>query len=315
MQDSANRIGFIFPGQGAQIAGMGADLVDQYPETRKRFEQADDFLNFSISDCCINGPAESLNQDLNAQLGIYIISSIITDILTENSVVPDVCTGYSSGFYAAAYAAGCFDFLTGLSIVQKAGEILLEVGQKIEGGMAAILGLPLHQVQSITQAVGDVDIAIQNTARQMIISGLKSSVARTMQESISAGALDATWLPVATAYHSRFMAEAGRSLSKAVDKTMLNAPQIRLYSYATTKQINNRDDLINLMAMQLSHPVLWVDLIHKLSHNQVRTMVETGPGTMLSRSIRWIDRRIQILDSSTAGHVQEAIQLHTSRSK
>ncbi len=307
MKINRNRIGFIYPGQGAQHVGMGADLMDQYPETRARFEQSDAFLNFSISDRCMKGPPETLNQDLNAQLGVYIISSMITDVLAQNGIRPDVCTGYSAGFYAAAYAAGCFDFLTGLSIVQLAGELLLEVGETFEGAMAVIFGLPAERIESLSQTVGNVDIAIRNTPRQIIVSGLKPSVAKVMEEAMSAGALDVTWLPVSTAYHSRFMADAGRSLLKTLDRTKLKAPKIPLYSYSTTKRINNREDLINLMAMQLSHPVLWIDLIHVLGHNRVATLVETGPGTMLSRSIRWIDRRLQVFDTSTAGRLQNII--------
>jgi len=310
-----DRIGFIYPGQGAQHVGMGVDLLDQYPEARHNFDQADDFLNFSIKDLCFKGPAELLNQDLNAQLGVYIVSTIITDILFKNDIVPDASTGYSSGFYAAAYAAGCFDFLTGLSIVQKAGELLLEVGDTFEGGMAVIFGLPVEQIQSISQTVGEVDIAIRNTSRQIVVSGLKTSVAKVMDEAMSAGALDTAWLPVSTAYHSRFMAAAGRSLSKAIDNAKLNAPKIPLYSYSTTKQITNSDSLLKLMAMQLSHPVLWVDLIYQLRHNQLAFLVESGPGTMLSRSIRWIDRRIQILDTSTVVGIQDIVQRHSHQSK
>ena len=132
---------------------------------------------------------------------------------------------------------------------------------------------------------------------------------------IATGTLDTNWLPVATAYHSRFMADASRSFLKALDKTELNAPIIPLYSYSTTNQINSRDDLINLMAMQLSHPVLWVDLIYQLRHNQLTTLVETGPGAMLSRSIRWIDRHLQILDTSTTDRIQNVIQQLSPRMK
>ena len=305
---TANKIGFVYPGQGSQGVGMGADLMDQYAEARKRFEQADEFLKFSIKDYCQEGPADTLNQDLNAQLGIYITSIIITDILARNAIKPAVCTGYSSGFYAAAYAAGCFDFQNGLSIVKKAGELLLEVGKTIDGGMAVIFGLPLEQIQSISQTIGDVDIAIHNTARQFIISGLKPSVAKVMDAAMIAGALDTAWLPVATAYHSRFMKDASLSFLGALNKIELLPPKIPLYSYSTTQQINSRDDLESCMAMQLSHSVLWVDLIHQLSHNQVANLVEIGPGTMLSRSIRWIDRRIQMLDTSTVKRVQKVIQ-------
>ena len=286
---------------------MGADLCETHAAARKRFDQADNFLGFSIKDCCLKGPRETLAQDLNAQLGIYTVSTIVTDMLMKAKVVPDICAGYSSGFYAAAYASGCFDFLTGLAMVRTAGKILLKTSQMYDGGMAVIFGLPLEQIQLITQKVGNVDVAIHNTPRQIVISGLKPGIDAVMTEAMRSGALDADWLPVTTAYHSRFMADAGKSFMLTIDRNSLQAPKISLYSYTTTNPVADRDTLINVLGMQLSHPVLWVDLIRKLRHNQIDTLVEMGPGTMLSRSIRWIDRHIAMLDTSTAIKTQEVI--------
>jgi [acyl-carrier-protein] S-malonyltransferase len=302
-----NSLGFLYPGQGAQQVGMGANLCETHVAARKRFDQADKFLGFSIKDCCLNGPRETLAQDLNAQLGIYTISTIVTDMFMKAKVVPDICTGYSSGFYAAAYASGCFDFLTGLALVRTAGKILLKTSQIYDGGMAVIFGLPLEQIQLICQKVGNVEVAIHNTPRQIVISGLKPGIDAVMAEAMRSGALDADWLPVATAYHSRFMADAGKSFMLTIDRNSLQAPKISLYSYTTTDPVVDRDTLINVLGMQLSHPVLWVDLIRKLRHNQIDTLVEMGPGTMLSRSIRWIDRHVAMLDTSTAIKTQEVI--------
>jgi [acyl-carrier-protein] S-malonyltransferase len=305
---TSNRIGFVYPGQGAQQVGMGSDLCDAYPFARERFQQADIFLGYSIQKLCVKGPQETLSQDLNAQLGIYTISTIITDILKNQRIVPDLCTGYSSGFYAAAYAAGCFDFLTGLSIVKKAGTILLKEGRTCDGGMAVIFGLSREQVLAISREVGTVDIAIHNTPRQIVISGLKSGIEVVMAEAMRKGALDTDWLPAATAYHSRFMAATGKSLQDEVGRYDISPPQIPLFSYTTTEQVMDRDALINVMALQLSHPVLWVDLIRKLRHNHVGSLVEIGPGSMLSRSIRWIDRHIDMLDTTSADRIQAVVQ-------
>jgi [acyl-carrier-protein] S-malonyltransferase len=310
---TSNSIGFVYPGQGAQKVGMGADLCDAYPFARKRFQEADNFLGFSLQNLCIEGPPETLAQDLNAQLGIYTISTIVTDLLKTQGLVPDLCTGYSSGFYAAAYAAGCFDFLTGLSIVKRAGKILLKQGQSCNGGMAIIFGLPHEQVLAISRKVGHVDIAIHNTPRQIVISGLKPGIEAVMAEAMREGALDTNWLPTTTAYHSRFMADAGKSLREEIDRDDLSPPQISLYSYATTQPVMDRDALINIMAMQLSHPVLWVDLIRKLEHIRVNTLVEIGPGTMLSRSIRWINRHIAMLDTSSVTRIQGVVNRLTYR--
>ena len=305
---TSNSIGFVYPGQGAQQVGMGADLCDAYSSARKRFRAADTFLGYSLQNLCIEGPPETLAQDLNAQLGIYTISTIVTDLLKTQHIMPDFCTGYSSGFYAAAYAAGCFDFLTGLLIVKKAGKILLKEGQACDGGMAVIFGLSHEQVLAITRKVGPVDIAIHNTPRQIVISGLKPEIEAVMAEAMREGALDTNWLPAATAYHSRFMANAGELLREEIDREDLSPPQIPLYSYTTTQPVKDRDALINVMAMQLSHPVLWVDLIRKLGHNRVNTLVEIGPGTMLSRSIRWIDRHTTMFDTSSSDRIQKVVQ-------
>jgi [acyl-carrier-protein] S-malonyltransferase len=305
---TSNSIGFVYPGQGAQQVGMGADLCDACALARKRFQEADNFLGYPLQNICIEGPPEILAQDLNAQLGIYTISTIVTDLLKSQHIVPDLCTGYSSGFYAAAYAAGCFDFLTGLLIVKKAGEILLKKGQAFDGGMAVIFGLPHEQVLAISRKIGPVDIAIHNTPRQIIISGLKPGIEAVMAEAMREGALDTNWLPAATAYHSHFMEDAGKALQQEIDRNSLSAPRIPLYSYTTTQPVMDRDDLINVMAMQLSHPVLWVDLIRKLGHNRLNTLVEIGPGTMLSRSIRWIDRQIDMLDTTSVARVQDVVQ-------
>jgi [acyl-carrier-protein] S-malonyltransferase len=305
---TSNKVGFIYPGQGAQQVGMGADICETYPFARKRFQQADDFLGYPLQKLCTQGPQETLSQDLNAQLGIYTISTIVTDLLKNENLVPHICTGYSSGFYAAAYAAGCFDFLTGLSIVRKAGEILLQEGQYCDGGMAVIFGLSYKQVLAISRKVGSVDMAIHNTPRQIVISGLKPGIEAVMTEAMRQGALDTNWLPAATAYHSRFMATAGELLRNEVNLDDISAPQIPLYSYTTTRQIMDNNTLIDVMAMQLSHSVLWVDLIQKLRHNLAHTLVEIGPGTMLSRSIRWIDRHITMMDTSSLNRIQDVVQ-------
>jgi len=305
---TSSKLGFIYPGQGAQEVGMGADLCETYPLARKRFQQADDFLEYSLRKLCTQGPQDILSQDLNAQLGIFTISTIVTDILKNENIVPDICAGYSSGFYAAAYAAGCFDFLTGLSIVRKAGEILLKEGRKCDGGMAVVFGLSCEQVLAISQKIGPVDMAIHNTPRQIVISGLTSGVEAVMTEAMHQGALDASWLPAATAYHSRFMASAGELLRNEVGLDDISAPRIPLYSYTTTRQIMDQNTLINVMAMQLSHPVLWVDLIRKLRHNLTHTLVETGPGAMLSRSIRWIDRHITMMGTGSVNKIQDLVK-------
>ena len=303
-----SNVAFLYPSQGSQKVGMGFDLYQTYPEAREKFGLADRTLGFSLSGLCFEGPEKELNHDLNAQLAVYTVSCIVTDVLRMNNVLPDVVSGYSSGFYAAAYAAGCVDFAHGLSIVRRAGEILLDEGCLIDGSMAAIFGLPLKKVECICLEVGDVEVAIHNTPRQNIISGIDSSVKRAMERSLTEGALDAYILSAATAYHSRFMSESSARFLREIKDTNLINPRMPLISYLSLDYVRNKWELSNIMAAQLSRPVLWVDLIKKISNDCTKSVLEVGPGEVISRTVRWIDRNIKISNTATKGRLLKSIQ-------
>ena len=306
-----NSVAFLYPGQGSQNVGMGFDLFQTYPEAREKFGLADRILGFSLSGLCFEGPEEELNHDLNTQLAVYTVSCVLTDVLRMNNVLPDVVSGYSSGFYAAAYAAGCVDFAYGLFIVRRAGEILLDEGRLIDGSMAAIFGLPLEKVTSICLQVGDVEVAIHNSPRQSIISGIDSSVNRAMELSLSEGALDAYILSAATAYHSRFMEQGSVRFLREIKNTNLSNPRIPLISYLSLDYVRDKSELNNIMAAQLSRPVLWVDLIKKLSTSSTRSFLEVGPGEVISRTVRWIDRNIKISNTATKERLSKSIQRYS----
>jgi [acyl-carrier-protein] S-malonyltransferase len=287
---------------------MGFDLYQRHAKAKEVFEQADHNLGFSLSRLCFEGPAEELNQDLNAQLAVFTVSCIVTDLLVANDILPDAVSGYSSGFYAAAYGAGCFDFADGLELVRRAGEILLEEGVKIDGSMAVIFGLPLAKVARICEKVGDVEVAIRNTSTQNVISGIGSSVASATELSLSEGALDAYVLPAATSYHSSFMKQSSVRLVREIKDIKLKDPRIPIISYLSLQSVLNKTELRDVMATQLSGPVLWVDLIKKLSSEYSGVFVEVGPGEVISRTVRWIDRNLETASTATNQRLLKAIE-------
>jgi len=286
---------------------MGLYLYETDPEARKRFSQADEKLGFSLSNLCFNGPEQELNQDLNAQLAAYTVSCITTDILQAKGVVPDVTSGYSSGFYGAAYAAGCFDFLGGLEIVKCAGQILLDEGQQTKGRMAVIFGLPVEQVEAICRRAGNVWVAIRNTPRQTVISGTMSSVEQAMEMAIWEKALDAYLLSVSTAYHSNLLKKSEHRLLLEIQDEHLSDPKIPLLSYLSLDVVSDRTALKNIMAAQLSRPVYWVDLIKKLGKENP-LMIEAGPGAVISRTVRWIDRNMEIINTAKETGLEKAVK-------
>ena len=298
---------FLYPGQGSQLVGMGSDLYQAYPQARELFDQADQLLGFSLSRLCFEVPEEELNEDLNAQLAVYTLSCVLTRLLGDHGVAPDIVSGYSSGFYAAAYGSGCFDFIDGLNLVKRAGEILLEEGEIIDGAMALVFGLSAKEVEEICKQVGQVEPAIINTPRQIVISGIASSVGKAMELSKKKGALDVYPLFVTTAYHSTFMEKSGIRLLDEIKNGRWKDPKMPLVSYLYLEPVD-KDELGKVMAAQLSRSVLWVDLIRKLRNSDAGLFIEVGPGTVISRTVRWIDRGIEILAASDKESLLEAVE-------
>ena len=302
-------IAFLYPGQGSQKVGMGANLYETFPEAQALFDQADEILGFSLKRLCFQGPETELNQDINAQLAVYVISCCITDILKKRNILPQVAAGYSSGFYGAAYCAGCFDFSQGLEIVKIAGETLIAKGSAVKGAMAVIFGISIEELNILCKSKSDVEIAIINTPRQIIISGLLPAVEQVMEKSISIGALDAYLLPAKCAYHSTFMLPAGRDFLKKSDNFSLKPPMIPLIPYHTLTPVENQQSLIKVMADQLSSTVRWVELIQMIKKQFPGPLIEIGPGAVICGTVRWIDRNLTILNTSSVKRLQNTVKI------
>jgi [acyl-carrier-protein] S-malonyltransferase len=298
---------FLFPGQGAQYPGMGRDLVERFRECRDILARAETHLKFPLGEIMFQGPKERLNQDFTAQVAVYTVSCMVAVILEARGIRASAIAGYSSGLYAAACAAGVFDFETGLSLMQEADRCIRK--QNIEGTMGVILGLSPSEVKQLClRAPSRVEVSIFHTNHQTLVSGKWAAVETVLELANSAGALKTERLSATAPYHCSLLKKADRCLAQIVRQTSLANPHTPIISYLDCQSLMNALQVAHFLSDQLSSPVHWVGVVEELVHRGLTFMVEVGPGQMLGRSVRWIHRKAMVFSTETNHALGEVIE-------
>jgi len=275
---------YVFPGQGSQSPGMGGELFDQFPELVK---QADEVLGCSIKDLCLNDPDKRLGQTDYTQPALYIVNALTYLSKTENSELrPDFVAGHSLGEYNALFAAGVFDFITGLKLVQRRGQIMVKV---TGGGMAAVIGMQPDKIKQVLKDASfeSIDIANLNSPKQTVISGRKEDIDAVKTVFEDAGVRLFIPLKVSGAFHSRYMQEAQNEFAdflKSFEFQPVQIPVIANYTAAPYQDI----ETVNNMVQQISSPVRWVESIQYLKQQPEPEFEEVGPGNVLTKLIKQI---------------------------
>jgi [acyl-carrier-protein] S-malonyltransferase len=294
-----NGCALLFPGQGAQVVGMGRELVEAFPETRELLERAEAHLHLPLGKFMFVGPEEQLNDDFTAQVAVYTVSCMVTEILAAAGIRAAALAPYSSGLYAAAYTAGAFGFEVGLTLMQEAdGCIRRRSGA---GAMGVVLGLSAAQVANLcAQMDRPVAVSIINTHHQIIVSGERSAVEALLQRALAAEALKTARLSASAPYHCSLLAAADQCLAIKVALTSLDTPHTPIISYIDAAALTTRPAVAEMLSNQLANPVDWVRVVDNLVGRGLTPMVEIGPGQMLGRCVRWIHRRATVLHTDTA---------------
>ncbi|MBP5093050.1 MAG: ACP S-malonyltransferase, partial [Abditibacteriota bacterium] len=217
--DLTKKNAFVFPGQGAQGAGMGKDLADNFPAAKEIFEKADEILGFSLSDLCFNGPDADLNITVNTQPALYVTSAAAWKAADSMGIKAVCAAGHSVGEYVALCAAGAFTFEEGLRLIRKRAEFMNKYAELRPGSMAAVLGLAPEKVAEIAaeaSVAGIVTAANFNSPIQTVISGEKDAVAKACELAKAAGARRALPLKVSGGFHSALMAGAAEEMAAVV---------------------------------------------------------------------------------------------------
>jgi [acyl-carrier-protein] S-malonyltransferase len=289
---------FIFPGQGSQEVGMGADLVEAFPEAEATFALADEALGISLSELCFNGPADRLNDTLNTQPALYVMGIAMLRILDaafEDELRPAFVAGHSLGELTALTAAGALNFTDGLRLVRERGRLMNEATRRSPGAMAAILGLEADEIRALCAEVRQrtgktLVLANDNCPGQLVISGDKEAVEMALPLATERGAKRAVPLAVSVASHSPLMESITADFRAALDRTPFSAPAIRVIGNVHAAPLHSVDEIRAELGAQLISTVRWTESVQMMQAQGINTYVELGPKDVLSGLIKRIDR-------------------------
>ncbi len=333
--EARGRVAFVFPGQGSQAVGMGADAYAASAAARAVFDIADQALGFALSRLCFEGPEDDLRQTVNTQPALVATSLALLAALQEaagssasptdadpalrSPLTPDFVAGHSVGEYAGLAAAGALDLAETLQLARERGRLMHAEGQTIPSGMAAVLGMDAAALEPIcaeattemqaeraaageTSAhpgMGRVVIANDNAPGQVVISGEQRALERAMELAKARGAKRVVPLAVSGAFHSPVMAPAAEGLAQALAGAPLHDAAIPIISNITATPITSAEALRNELARQIVSPVRWTDSIRYLEGQDVTTLVEIGAGQVLSGLVKRIARGMTTLAVGT----------------
>ena len=301
-------IAFLFPGQGSQKVGMGRALADVFPEARATFDEADVAFGEgsvgadqvrpgSLSTLCFEDPADQLLLTEHTQPAILSVSIAAARVLASRGIQPDLVAGHSLGEYSANVVAGTFGFADAVRVVRRRGRYMQEAVPVGQGAMAAILGLDAAAVRRACEdaAQGEVvSLANINSPDQAVIAGATAAVQRAGARATALGAKRVVPLPVSAPFHCALMKPAEERLAPELRALPVQDPRVPIVANVDAELKKDGGAAIDALVRQVSSPVLWEDIVHRLASEGVTTYVEVGSGRVLSGLVRKIRKDAQV---------------------
>jgi [acyl-carrier-protein] S-malonyltransferase len=291
------KIAFLFPGQGSQKVGMGADLLEAQPEVFDRYlEQADAASGLPIRKLCLEGPIEELTATDAAQPALFATSLAVTEVAREQGLRPEFVAGHSLGEYTAAVASGALSAEDGMQLVSERGRLMAGIQLERPGAMAAIIGLPQERVEELcseASSEGSVAPANLNTPAQIVCSGEEAAVEKLLELAEAAGAEKAVRLRVGAAFHSVLMEPVQRRMAEKMEGVTWSDPEVPLVGNASAALKTSADEVREALIAQIASPVLWVDCVRTLIDQGCDTFLELGSGRTLSGLVRQIEPEVE----------------------
>lgn len=302
---------FMFSGQGAQYAGMGKDLYNNYTVAKEVFDRADKVLGYSIKDICFNDE-EKLNDTEFAQPAILTMSIAAMKVIEECGVRADMTAGLSLGEYCAYVASGAINFEEAVALVQKRGKFMAEAVPDGRGAMYAIIGLDKELVkeackEAVAEGLGLAVPANYNAPGQIVIAGKTEAVARAAELSKEKGAKMAVRLKVSGPFHTELLKPAADKLSKELRKMTISPMNIPVYTNVNARVVESENDIIPILEKQICCPVRWEDIVLNMHKNGADTFIELGPGKALCGFVKRIVKGVTNVNVEDTSTLQKAL--------
>ena len=290
----------IFPGQGSQLVGMGKDLHKNYSLIQKLFKEADEILEFSLSNLILDGPKEKLNLTENTQPAIFLLSYSIFKLIKEEFDIDlnraHFFAGHSLGEYSALASAEALSFSDTLKILKIRGNAMQNYDSKGDGGMVAVLGSEIKIVDSIIQENKnkyECFIANDNSDGQIVLSGNNIDLEKMMID-LKSNNIKNVKLPVSAPFHCKLMNKATIVMNEEISKLNFKEPKNRLISNVTGEEIFGTKDLKDLLVKQIESRVRWRESVLFMIKKGINQFIEIGPGKVLSGLIKRIDKNVKV---------------------
>ena len=270
---------FVFPGQGAQSVGMGKELYETNAAARAVFDEVDDALGEKLSDIIFNGPAEDLTLTANVQPAIMATS--IAMLRASGASLPEFVAGHSLGEYTALCAAGALSVGDTAKLLRARGNAMQTAVPVGHGLTAVVLGMDIDTLREICDAAG-CDVANDNSAGQVVISGAKDAVEVAMNMAKERGAKRAMPLALSVPVHCRIQAPAAEEMARALESVKMVAPSVPLISNKTCTPLTDVNEIKSALVYQMTHGVRWRESVLAMAEMGITSMTEIGPGSVLT---------------------------------
>ncbi|GKU78588.1 ACP S-malonyltransferase [Paenibacillus sp. L3-i20] len=305
---------FVFPGQGAQVVGMGKDAYDTFEGARSIFDKANEALGFDLKTLIFDGPDEQLKQTANTQPALLTVSVAFLKLLEGSGLRADYVAGHSLGEYSALVAANVLSFEDAVRTVRARGLYMEQAVPSGQGAMAAVLGAEREALASLCEAISAegsaVELANVNCPGQIVVSGTAAGVQAVVERGKDeAGAKRVIPLEVSGPFHSSLMKPAAEQLASILAEVEMKNASIPVVANVTAREEVAGSELRKLLVEQVYSPVLWEDTICYLIEQGVDTFVEIGSGTVLAGLIKKMDKSVRIISINNISAL-EALQVN-----